>query len=277
MKIQVLGAGGIGGGLGGLLHRAGHDVTLIARGAHLDALRRQGLLLRTPRWQERLRIPVAERVSGPGLVLLAVKSQHTADVLDQLVGRRVALAQNGLTNAPQVAQVADRVHPLMVYVAAQHLEPGAVDLFGVPHPGVVDTDDAELAQVLAGAGVDSRCQPDLAAWEGAKLLTNLAGALQVLGRPMDQAPALWAEGRRVLLAAGVPCRPVAELLDRVGDYGLGEIDGRTRMGGSTLQDHSRGRALESRFLNGHIAALGRAHGVPTPLNDALLAALDGAN
>jgi 2-dehydropantoate 2-reductase len=273
MRIQVLGAGGIGGGLGGLLHRAGLEVTLIARGAHLEALRRDGLLLRTPRWQERLRIPVAERVQGPGLVLLAVKSQHTADVLDQLAGRRVALAQNGLMNAPVVAQVAARVHPLMVYVAAQHLKPGVVDLFGEPHPGVVDTDDAELARVLAGAGLDSREQRDLAAWEGAKLLTNLGGALQVLGRPMDQAPALWEEGRRVLHAAGLPCRPVQDLIDRVGPYSLGPIDGETRMGGSTLQDHSRGRALESRYLNGHIVDLGRAHGVPTPLNLELMTAL----
>lgn len=80
MRFQVLGAGGIGGGLGGLLQRAGHELTFVARGPHLRALRSEGLLLRTPRWQERLTARTAERVEGEGVVLLAVKSQHTAQV-----------------------------------------------------------------------------------------------------------------------------------------------------------------------------------------------------
>ncbi len=237
-------------------------------------MRREGLLLRTPRWQERLTVRTAEQVEGEGLVLLAVKSQHTAQVLPQLRGRRVAVCQNGLENEELVATVAARVHPVMLYVPAQHLEPGVVDLHGEPHPGVVDSDDEELAAAFRSAGLDSRALPDVMAWKRTKTLTNLGGALQALGWPMGQVGALWDEGEAVFAAAGLPYRSMDELMDRVGDFDLGLIDGEARIGGSTLQDHRRGRELETPWLNGHIVRLGRHLGVPTPANQAVLEALE---
>ena len=268
--IQVLGAGAIGAGLGGLLQRAGHKVTFIARGEHLAAMRDEGLLLRTPRWSERLTVTTATHIEGDGLVLLAVKSQHLDAVLPQLAGRRVLVCMNGLENEGRVAEVASQVHPAMVYVPSQLMLPGTVDLHGSPHVGVVDTDDEELAELLRSAGLDSVATPEIWAWKRAKAITNLCGALQVLGRHFDEVGPLMAEGEQVLAGAGLAHKSVAELLDRVGTFELGLIEGEERVGGSTQQDALRSRPLESAWLNGHFARMGREHGVPTPINAALM-------
>ena len=88
MRFAVLGAGAIGGVIGGGLHRAGHDVTLIARGAAADALRADGLTLQTPDGDEVLRVPVGtvDDVRDGDVVILAVKSQDTVAALDSLAG-----------------------------------------------------------------------------------------------------------------------------------------------------------------------------------------------
>ena len=285
-RVLVLGAGGIGGGMGGLLARAGTAVELVARGAHLDALRTDGLRVGLPDERFSVRLPAHRRLADArptpdDLVLLAVKCQHTAALLRELPPEvPVACAQNGMTNEPLVASRVRRVLGLMVYVPAVHLRPGHVQLHGHPGPGRIDVGDhpdgagdlaGALAAALRSAGFDSDALPDIMAWKRAKHLTNLGGALQVLGElDMDRARALWEEGRAVFEAAGLPCRGVQELFDRVGPLELRPVAGIDRVGGSTLQDHLRGRPLESAWLNGHVSELGRRHGVPTPLNDAVL-------
>src|SRR5581483_10253715 len=89
MRFVVFGAGAIGGAVGARLHQSGHAVTLIARGAHLEAIRRDGLTLLTPVERAVLTLPVAD---GPGgvqwtgdeVVLLATKSQDTLRALTAL-------------------------------------------------------------------------------------------------------------------------------------------------------------------------------------------------
>ena len=86
MRFVVIGAGAIGGVTGGRLHQAGHDVVLVARGPHHDAIRDRGLTIQCPTGEVILAVPVVDRVGrldldADDVVLLAVKSQDTAGVV----------------------------------------------------------------------------------------------------------------------------------------------------------------------------------------------------
>ena len=90
MRYVIVGAGGVGGVIGGLLADAGREVALVARGAHGDAIARDGLVVRRPDRELRLRLPVAPTLAALGprrgrrRCVLAVKSQQTAGVLEDL-------------------------------------------------------------------------------------------------------------------------------------------------------------------------------------------------
>ena len=108
MRYVVYGAGAVGGVIGGNLHRAGVPTTLVARGAHLEAIRRDGLLLATPDGDHRLDVTAVGGAAevdwtDDTVVLLTVKSHQTAAALDDLVAHApphtpVVAAQNGVAN-----------------------------------------------------------------------------------------------------------------------------------------------------------------------------------
>src|SRR5258706_12620362 len=108
MRYVVYGAGGIGGGIGGRLAQHGRDVTLIARGAHHDAIRDHGLRLADPEGEDRVSVPVVDHpgqvdLADGDVVILAMKSQDTEAALRALAevappGITVACAQNGVEN-----------------------------------------------------------------------------------------------------------------------------------------------------------------------------------
>ncbi|MGT2424865.1 2-dehydropantoate 2-reductase N-terminal domain-containing protein [Amnibacterium kyonggiense] len=94
MRYVIVGAGGVGGVIGGLLADAGREVALVARGAHGEAIAADGLLVRRPDRDLRVRPPVAPTVARLGLraddvVVVAVKSQQTAGVLADLAAEEV--------------------------------------------------------------------------------------------------------------------------------------------------------------------------------------------
>ncbi|MGZ4244904.1 MAG: 2-dehydropantoate 2-reductase, partial [Solirubrobacteraceae bacterium] len=118
MRFVILGAGAIGGAVGARLHQAGYDVTLIARGAHLEAIRRSGLTLVTPAERSVLSLPaVAEPAevqwTGEEVVLLATKSQDTLAALAALrdaAGAPVVCLQNGVENERVALRFMDAVY-----------------------------------------------------------------------------------------------------------------------------------------------------------------------
>src|SRR5262245_9535396 len=136
MKVAVLGSGGIGGYYGALLDKGGHDVVFVARGAHLDAMRRRGLTVRTATREFTLPVTAVGDTRGVGpvdLVLFSVKSYDTetaARALGPLMAKStvVLTVQNGLDNAGAIAAAigSDAVLPGAVYVALQLAEPGVV-------------------------------------------------------------------------------------------------------------------------------------------------------
>jgi 2-dehydropantoate 2-reductase len=145
-------------------------------------------------------------------------------------------------------------------------------------PDGTDDVDEELAAALRASRFECVARADIMRWKYRKLLTNLGNAVQALcgaGFRRDDAGSevlarLQAEAEAVLAAAGID--PVSEAEDderRADHLQLREISGETRAGGSTWQSLARGAGIETDFLNGEIALLGRRHGVPTPANAAL--------
>lgn len=294
-RYVVVGAGAVGGTIGARLHGAGRDVVLVARGAHLAAIRERGLRLDSPDGPSVHRIPAVGSVTGmsfrPGdVVLLTVKSQDTVPVLDELAAVApdvtVACAQNGVANERSAAARFHRVQAVLVILPAEHYEPGVVIASSAPVPGVLEvgrypsgtdaTSDA-IAADLATAGFAARADPAVLDGKYGKLLTNLGNAADAICGPGDPDLArivglAGAEGAACLAAAGIVARTGDD--DRVRREGTiteRPVGGLARRGSSSWQSLYRGGGtVEARFLNGEIVALGAAQGIPTPVNSELM-------
>jgi 2-dehydropantoate 2-reductase len=281
VRFVVLGAGGIGGSLGGLLARAGHDVLLVARGPHHDAIAAHGLRVEMPDATFVSRAPVVSTPScrDGDVVLLAVK---THDAEEALRGIPADIPVVCLTNGIAAERIAARsvrdVYGAYLFVPASHLVPGVVQLWASGPRGVIDIGAypagatplaASIAGALQGVGFASEVRDDIMRYKRGKLLLNLGNAIEALCGANIDAPEL--EER--LRAEAIACFAAAGLAYTIDENRMQitvePIAGSTRQGGSTWQSLARGKRLEVDFLNGEIVALGRAHGVPTPVNEAL--------
>lgn len=302
MRYIIIGAGAIGGSVGGRLAEAGHDVVLVARGTHLDVLRERGLTLKTPDGTRTHRLPVVADPAELGelrtddVLLLAVKTQDSEAALHAWSTRPVAggttaaeslplvCAQNGVDSERMALRRFARVYGMCVWLPATYVEPGTVAAAGAPRTGVLrigryptgtDGTARRIAADLAEAKLFAPVDADVLRWKYGKLLANLANAVEALTGPVggEEARALVrrarAEGDAVLAAAGIEAVGEEEQRqDRV-HLTFAPLDGEPR-GGSSWQSLSRGTGtIEADYLNGEIALLGRLHGVPTPVNDTL--------
>jgi 2-dehydropantoate 2-reductase len=281
VRFVVLGAGAIGGALGGGLHRAGHDVTLIARGRTEAVLRSSGLTLQTPDADEVLRVPVGtvDDVRDGDVVILAVKSQDTATALEPLAGRDVTIvcAQNGVANEAAALRRFERVYGVFVWLPAQHLDPGVIQIFCAPVQGVLavgrypsgaDETAAALAAAFTEASADGVVSDDVMRLKRGKLLDNLINGIHVVVGDGDEAERLYeqaaAEARACFDAAGLDYESDTHALGSMSPPR--DVHGAGHAMSSTWQSLQRGSSLETDYLNGEIVLLGRLHGVPTPVN-----------
>ncbi|KOX02971.1 ketopantoate reductase family protein [Streptomyces sp. NRRL B-3648] len=304
MRYIIIGAGAVGGTVGGRLAQAGREVVLVARGAHLAALRAHGLRLRVPQGESTHRLPAVDGPDPLGelrpddVLLLAVKTQDTVAALDTWAGTPVAgggtaaerlplvCLQNGVESGRLALRRFRRVYGVCVWLPSTFVEPGTVSAAGAPLTGVLHlgraphgTDDTirRIAADLTDAHFEAPVVPDVARWQYAKLLGNLGNALEAVSGPVasEAAQALFArvraEGEAVLDAAGIAYAGAAEQrAARDGKVTLVPLDGVPRGGGSSWQSLVRGTGtIEADYLNGEIVLLGRLHGVPTPLNELL--------
>ncbi|HXH76911.1 2-dehydropantoate 2-reductase [Nocardioides sp.] len=295
MKYVVYGAGAVGGVIGGLLHQAGHPVTLVARGAHLAAMRSGGLRLDTGAGVAEVAAPAtdtAARVSWSEdtVVVLAVKSHQAAEALADLRNHAppdiaIVCATNGIATEQAALRLFGRVYALCVMLPSTHLDPGLVVAKCHPTPGILDIGhipggtDALTAVVsadLRSAGFVSEERPDILAWKRRKLVVNAVGDVGALfGR--DDAGRHLAERVRVeaeaaLAAAGFHVVTQAADDERRGDA-LKLRDTVASISGNSLrQSLSRGLDSEIDYRAGEIVLLGRLHGTPTPANEAIVAA-----
>ena len=149
MRWIVVGAGAVGGVVGGLLANAGDDVTLIARGAHLDAMRSNGLRVRTPQLDVVVRCPAAgsigevtigrrRRRAARGQVPGQRDRAQGAEQFSADPGAVIVCLQNGLENERIAARRFADVLSVPVMLPSTIVEPGVVAAWGAPHPGVLD-------------------------------------------------------------------------------------------------------------------------------------------
>jgi 2-dehydropantoate 2-reductase len=286
----VLGAGAVGAAIGGLLQQSGREAVLIARGAHLAALQRDGLTLVSPSGSRTLAVRAAASpreidFTPRDVLVLAVKSQGSAAALADLaaVAPRdlpVICAQNGVSNEPLAARSFARVYGMVVFSPFALLVPGKVAIHSAPSAGGLDLGCYpegtgalvdEVVSDLARAGFAARAEPKIKRLKYGKLLSNLGNALQALGGESAMQspllPAVNAEGRACLVAADIEFAEVAEVYGRNAAIVDLPVEGSTREGGSSWQSLARGTGeIEADFLNGEIVRLGEAHGFPTPLN-----------
>ena len=290
MRYIVYGAGAIGGSIGARLFQHSDDVVLIARGAHLEKLRSDGLAFRTPAESVLLPISAVGRPSeitfaDGDVVLLTMKSQDTALALEHLRAAAgdvpIVCAQNGVANERMALRRFSRVYAMLVILPATHLEPGEVLMHASTVGGVLDAGrypdgtDELIEQVTADlteSGFSARPDPRAMWLKYGKLLQNLGNSVQALCQ-RDEAGGerlrlVQAEAISCYEAAGIEFAPVEELFGQRGaDITRGDIDGRSRGGGSSWQSLARGAgSIETDFLNEEIALLGALHGVPTLYN-----------
>ena len=290
MRIIVYGIGAIGGAIAAQLSFSGYPVVGIARGKQLDAVRVAGLSLSTPQGTRTARFPVCAdpaeiSFEADDIVLLTMKSPDTPGAVQRLntagvVAQPIFCFQNGVANEPLALRFFENVYGATVMLPADYDTPGEVAAYFAPKVGAFDigrypsgSDDTveNLCRILNASGFIANLRSDVMSSKYRKLLSNLGNIIDaVLGEPQLQEK--WyakarAEAEAVLTAAGIGWDK-SDAMAR-GELAMSAIPGRARIGSSTLQSIVRRTgSLETDFLNGEIAFLGRLNGMATPVNAA---------
>jgi len=290
-KIAVVGAGAVGGYFGGMLARVGAPVTFIGRPAFVEAVQKDGLLLDTTQFKERVRATASADLAAARtaeIILFSVKTTDTATTakeLASLVAPNAILVsmQNGVDNAEQI-HAASGLNALaaVVYVAASVPAPGIVKHVGRGDLvlGPENPSTRRVADIFIRANVPCRISENITGELWTKLVWNCAlNALSALGKVTygeilaspDAKQLLEGTVYEVLAVAKAAGIQTPGLEDPkaafAGAYKIAEQMSATRS--STSQDMMRGKRTEIDSLNGFIARKGRELGVPTPLNHAL--------
>jgi 2-dehydropantoate 2-reductase len=301
MRFAVLGAGAVGGFYGALLSRSGNDVSVVARGAHLDAIRKTGLQILSGAVGDFTARVGAEsdpaRIGVVDTVIVAVKTYDNPTALPMLtpmVGPKttVLTIQNGVESADQVAAVVGEPATIAgsTYIATAIDAPGVITqtgshrriVFGEvfkPQPEVSDRVRA-IERLMKPADIDVEAVADARAaiWEKFTYLAPFAaftGAARlplgpVWADPDTRQAFLKAVGEVEAVARASGVNLPADLKQRLESY-VSAIPPSTRS--SLLIDLSQGKRIEVESLLGAVVRRGRATGVPTPTIEALYAVL----
>lgn len=288
MKVLVIGAGAVGSYYGGRLADAGHDVTLVGRRDHVEAIRAHGLVIDSNiSGQHVIRVKAVESVTSvnsPDLVLLTVKSYDTEDaaksLLPLLPSATVLTLQNGIDNHEIAGRLLGehRVFPTVIYVGVRLTRPGVVEHVSRGEI-MLPVSLASLADVFNAAGVPAKTTDNILGMVWNKLLLNAScnalgmisgasfGALAASPAARDVIRGAVDEVVRIGVAKGIRWpteNPVEQVFKTAESLGLGLS--------SMLQDYRAGKRIEIDALNGVIIRMGKAAGIPTPYNSTLYAA-----
>ncbi|SHE90638.1 ketopantoate reductase [Kaistia soli DSM 19436] len=286
MRIVVMGAGAVGCYFGGMMALAGHAVTLIARPLHVEAIRRDGLLIERADGRHRVHLAATEdpaAVTEADLVLFCVKSTDTepaGETLRPHLRSETAIwsLQNGVDNAERLARTLGRpVSASVVYVAAGMAGPGHVrhhgrgELIVEPGPG-----NDVYAAAFTEAGLPVTVSRDVATALWTKLVINCAynAISAIAGLPYGSfigEPGVTDMMRDVVDECGAVAAAVGvSLPDDLWPQVRAIAATMKGQMSSTALDLARGRPTEIDHLNGYIVTKGAALGVATPVNRALL-------
>lgn len=297
MKLAVFGAGAIGAYLGSRFAAAGADVHLVARGAHLEALRRSGLRIIGPEGDSTFRLPATDEAAEIGpvdVVLFCVKSYDTdaaAARLTPLIGEGTVVVslQNGIDNERRIADVVGEEHVLggAAYILAAIEAPGVVRsgparlVVGELRPGPPSARVAAFVETANAGGIDAVAVGDarVAKWEKYVLLVAFSAVSAATQLPLgdirrstaavDMLRSIMSEAVSVGRALGVPLAD--DLVDRQVALVLAQADGE---GTSLRHDLLSGHRMEIEALQHTLSRLGREVGVATPWTDAAYAILE---
>jgi 2-dehydropantoate 2-reductase len=301
MRFAILGSGAVGGYYGARLARAGHDVTFIARGAHLAAIRERGLEIRSPMLGDFVVRAAAEedtsRIEPVDVVIVAVKAYDNGTalpLLQPLMGPDTAVLtlQNGVDSVGETAAHVGEPAVLggTTYIATALSAPGVIEQTGT-HRRIVFgevfgalprlTDRVQrLHQALLGADIEAESAGDgrVPIWEKFIFLVSLAGFTGASRLPIGP---LWAdpdlraqfldgcrEVERLARAEGVPV--AQDVIQRISEY-IERIPGTMRS--SLLIDLSQGKRIEVEALQGAVVTRAARTGIPVPIMSTLYAVL----
>ncbi len=308
MRIGVVGAGAVGGAIGALLHRAGHEVEITARGEHLEAIQEQGIILSGAWGDYRAQVDAGETLTrGVELVIIATKAQDAAaairENLSVLRGIPLVVVQNGLDSigtAKAASPSSDIVGGLAIF-ASSYLSAGhiTVTTAGPLYLGVAaGTSDvpARYAARIMNEALPTETVPNFAGAQWTKLVINQVNALPAItGLSVQQTIAesglrsILTESMRECVRTALAGRVHFEKLQGLDHRGLrmfaglplgiGQVlprlmsrrIGTTPNPGSTLQSIKRGQATEIDYLNGAVVRAAQELGREAPVNAALVA------
>ena len=303
MRVAVIGAGGVGGYFGGRLAAAGEDVTFVARGAHGDAIRADGLRIESGHGNALVAAKTVEdpaRIGPVDVVIVAVKlwdTQAAADSIAPLLHDETAVIslQNGVSKDKTLRETVGNEHVIggMAYVAAVIDRPGVIRHTGAMQRLVIGEYGGRrtsrvnaFVEACRAAGIDAVLSDDIerATWEKFVFLVGLSGATTLIRQPIG------------VIRADAHARSLLyELLRETVDVGRAQgvgLDANyaadrlafcdTLAPATTSSMHGdleRGKRLELPWLQGTVVDLGRAAGVNTPgsafVRDALSVYVEG--
>ncbi|WP_242342436.1 ketopantoate reductase family protein [Anaeromyxobacter terrae] len=300
MRIVVIGAGGVGGLLGGLLARSGVEVAIVARGAHLETIRRDGLTVESPLGTFTVRVAADAAPGALGradAVLVAVKAWQVAEVAPSLAplvagGGVVIPLQNGVEAAGTLAEALGPEHVAggTINVLAWISGAGRVQHVGTPprvtlgERGALATAPSPRLEAVAAAlrasGVEAAVTPEIetAVWEKFLFVEPLGAIGAVTRAPVGVFRAV-PETRALLAAAQEEIAALARargvaLPPGAAHRALTRVDGVQPDGTISMQrDIGAGRPSELADQPGAVVRLARLAGLPVPVHEALLAAL----
>ena len=307
MRIGVIGAGAVGGAIAALLQRAGHEIEVTARGAHLEAIRAHGIRL-SGGWVDHVAPVLAnDRLErAPQLVLVTTKAQDAREAIREnialLRGVPVVVIQNGLDAIPTAKAAAPRsdiVGGLAVF-ASSYLSPGEIvvttpgRLYLGVEEGADDVPARYAARVLADA-LPTVVLPNFRGAQWSKLIINQVNALPAItGLSVQQVIAIGPlrrimtasirENARIGLASRVRFEKLQGLTQAIVRFAsiaplwLGQLlpmlmarrIGAVPNPGSTLQSIRRGQTTEIDYLNGAVVRAAEAIGRTAPVNAAMV-------
>lgn len=299
MRIAAMAAGAVGGYFGARMAAAGHDVFFIARGANLDAIKKNGLKIESVHGDMHLPKPNVTddpaKVGPVDIVLFAVKlwdTEKAAELARPLVGAgsRLITLQNGIDSVERIAPIlgAEQTVGGVAYIATVIDRPGVIkhtSSFAKLRFGRADKRADEKLQAFVDAGKAAKIDVDISAdiqrerWEKFAFLTAMAGSTAALRSTIGPIAAdtelrgffrkLMEEALAVGKAKGVSIDP-AYLEERMAFITTKVEPG---MKASMAHDLERGNRLELDWLNGKVRELGRALNIPTPASDTVYTAL----
>ena len=298
MKVLVMGPGGVGGYYGGVLSRCGHDVTLVARGEHLEAISRDGLRVESLNSGDFTARPAVTDRPGeehtPDLVLFCVKgydNETAIELIRPAVGPDTAVLtlQNGIGSGDQLGAAfgADKILLGATYIDGNKRGPGFVTETGKSPLVVFGEQDGRITgraerirAALADAGVPVELSPNVekALWKKLVYITGWSGMIcctrtffpEIFDTPQAAAMTrkVMGETFAVARARGIDLEDgiVESTLDEFRDVGDDPVS-------SMFTDLRKGGRLEIEVLNGAVSRMGKEAGVPTPGNDFITACL----